>query len=151
LDSIVKVLEDAATMAFPLTVTSYEDLRRQKLVAGPSSVLIQVRFGSWIAACASAGVECGSTRSSYKGQWSDGEVLAYVTEYLDETKDVLAVFGLEASGKGLSGKGWRTADDYDRWARDQGAPSAATVRNRFGSWTEAKRLASLRGAVPRTN
>lgn len=120
---LLAVLRHAATMAFPLSPGGYNRLRRQGLVVGPQALTISRRFGSWEAACASAEVE-SDQRKARADRWSDTELLKYIRWFL--SGDVgLGTFGA-----------------YDQWARNNGAPSSATARVRFGTWSRAKRLAT---------
>lgn len=101
----------------------YDELVRDKRVDGPrASRVIQV-FGTWNEACAQAGVPSGlRPRRKYKSLWTDEEILAAVHRYL-----------LDPTSTG-SYSGW----DFWRRVNAPEAPSGQTLRNRFGSWTQAK-------------
>lgn len=117
-------LENAATMAFPLTAVAYDKLREGLLVTGPSSQLIALRFGTWARACEIAGVECGNApRESYTSPWTNGDLLGFVQDYLSTT------YAPSFNG-------------YQEWAHDtEGAPSGQTLRNRLGSWSQIRAIA----------
>ncbi len=110
----------AAELGEPLTASAYDTWQRGQDAASPA--LLIRRFGSWNEACARAGVATNKTRSTSR-RWSDDEVVAIVASYL--------------SSAGSAG----TFADYSEWAkRNDGAPSGATLRQRFG-WAEVKRRA----------
>jgi hypothetical protein len=120
---LIEILVEAHTQAFPLTVVAYEELRRRRQVVGPTSQTFGHRFGNWTAACAAAGVESGQRTRPYGREWSDREIVEFVREFFAaEQGESFAAFGV--------------------WAKENGAPSSATVRMRFGSWSKAKRLAA---------
>lgn len=116
-------------MAYPLSVTAYEKLREDVLVVGPSAQLIALRFSSWSRACEVAGVECGSApRGVYARSWSNRDLIAYVRDYMSTT------YNASFSG-------------YQEWAsKNEGAPSAQTIRNRLGPWVAVKEMALQRAA-----
>lgn len=123
-DDLILCLAQASTMAFPLSASAYDRLREDVLVSGPSAQLIALRFGSWARACEVAGVECGSApRDAYARSWSTRDLIAYVRDYMSTTYNA-----------SLSG--------YQQWAsKNEGAPSAQTIRNRLGPWVEVKQMA----------
>lgn len=111
----------AAELGEPLTATSYDHWQRGRDAASPALVIR--RFGSWNKACGRAGVATNKTRSTTR-RWSEQDIVAIVARYL--------------AAPGSTG----SFADYSDWARDQeGVPSGATLRQRFG-WSEAKRRAS---------
>lgn len=125
-EQILHVIRSAAVYEFPLTANAYAELVRVGEVKGPSLPRVTQRFGGWIAACERAGVEPGQTlRTAYESRWTDAELLAYVREYLVDSS-------------------WpNSAHRFDEWRRQVApeAPSFQTVRNRLGTWSNAKRLA----------
>lgn len=131
IEQMVAAIQEAATMAFPLTANDYQNCLSQRLFLGPSIVRIQQVFGSWLAACEAAGVEGGQPRrAGYSSRWRDDDLLAFVTSYLSE---------VESTG---------TFAGYDAWARGRDdAPSGQTLRNRLGSWIGIKKLALARLAT----
>ena len=123
-------LTTANTFEHPLTGKGYEELRRVGEVVGPSRPLLTRRFGSWSAACVFAGVESAEAiRDNYESNWTDSDILGFVREYLDDP--------------GFSGAYHR----YDAWRKEKApdAPSAPTIRIRFGPWSRVKQLAFRHG------
>ena len=120
---VIQSLQRAATYAHPLTGAAYDRLIEIGEIAGPSRQTVANVFGSWIEACDAAGIECGrSARVEYKRRWSKAEMLAYVRICQSEIGRV------------------PTAHGYDAWAKTyDGAPSAGTVRNNFGLWSNVTR------------
>jgi hypothetical protein len=131
-EDMLRCLEDAATMAFPLTAAAYDKLRGDFLVRGPSSESVVLRFGTWARACEIAGVECGrAPRDSYTRSWTNRELLEFVCDYVRSTY-------------------FPSFSGYEEWASmTEGAPSAQTLRNRLGPWSEIKTLATQVRAVGR--
>jgi DNA-binding CsgD family transcriptional regulator len=120
---LLKILVEASTMAFPLTVSAFEQLRRNHLVKGPTAQTFSNRFGNWSKACASAGVESGARKRRFGSQWSDREVVEFVRHF-------------------FAGENGESFSAYDAWAKLNGGPSSGTVAARFGSWSNAKRRAA---------
>lgn len=125
-EQILEAIRSAAIYEYPLTSSAYSELVRCGEVKGASLPRVNQRFGGWIAACELAGVEPGHTsRPAYESRWTDAELLAYVREYLVDPS-------------------WpSSAHRFDVWRRQVApdAPSFQTVRNRVGTWENAKRLA----------
>lgn len=122
--SAIAALKDAATMAYPLTIDSYSELRLSGLEAPSISVLYSI-FGSWLKGCAAAGVEAGrSTVSWNTDHHSDQEVLDFVQLHFDSTDGAAS----EAT--------------YEAWARESGAPPLGVVLTRFTAWSRLVRLLS---------
>ena len=90
--------------------------------------MIQV-FKTWRAALDEAGVPAMEPARSYQSAWTDEEILQAVAEYLADTSTTGAYSGWDP---------WRRATKAN-------APSAQTLRNRFGSWSEVKAQALSRG------
>jgi hypothetical protein len=116
-------LRTAATeLGEPLKVAAYDAWQRGRDAASPA--LLVRRFGSWNAACARAGIATNKTRSTSR-RWSEDAVLATVAAYLRSS--------------GSTG----TFTDYSAWARQHpDAPSGATLRQRYPSWSELKARAA---------
>ncbi len=110
----------AAELGEPLTAGAYDSWQRSHDAASPALVIR--RFGSWIEACTQAGLATNKTRSTSR-RWTDEEVVGIVAAYL--------------GSPGSTG----TYADYSEWARTQdGAPSGATLRQRF-PWAVLKERA----------
>ena len=122
-------------MAYPLSAASYDRLRQERLVRGPSAAWLANEYGGWIAACDSAGVEAGRAPGHASGsRWTDEDVLSELGRFLANNPTT------------------SSTETYDRWARNQEeSPSAGTIMSRFGSWTEAKRRALKRLSDDSTN
>lgn len=123
---IMTALSCAATFAYPLSAGAYEELLRSGEVSGPSAARIIQRYGNWSSACRLAGVEpTPPRRQHYQSKWTDDDLLGFVRDYL--------------AAPGSSG----TFYGYDDWRRGStaGAPSAALLRTRLGSWGDIKRKA----------
>lgn len=119
-ESIKESLREAAKQyGQPLTVVAYTRYAEGKPC--PTNLTVMNRFGSWRAACDAAGVE--SNRRNYRELMFDNQACA----------DALRKCAKDRDGTVPS----YTA--YDAWARKQSnrAPSGATIRKRFGSWSQA--------------
>lgn len=129
-EDICEALRQASVYEFPLTTTAYSQLLQVGQVDGPSVPRIGQRFGSWSAACAAAGVVAGDAPNrEYESKWSDEELLQVARAYLVDPNAPSSAHG------------------FNEWKRDNApdGPSAQTLRNRFGSWTEVKRRALAQG------
>jgi DNA-binding transcriptional ArsR family regulator len=124
-EQLLDALRIASTKSTPLTVTAYDTLVTQKQVEGPTGQVFYTRFGSWLEACEAAGVESGERlRDSYLRGWLNADLEALVVEFL---------FSIERDG---------SFGDFGSWLQERpDSPSAATVRNRLGTWNEMKRKA----------
>lgn len=125
-EDICEALRKAAIYEFPLTTTAYSELLQVGQISGPSVPRIGQRFGSWTVACEAAGVVAGDPwNREYESRWSDEDLLQIARAYL-----------LDPSAP-------NSAHRFDEWKRANApdGPSAQTLRNRFGSWTEVKRRA----------
>lgn len=99
--------------------------RGQDWPGPPTLAVIIARFGSWRAAVARAmGWPDPLPRVRRSDRVSEQDILEGVSDFLADPTQ---------TGGG--------SDSYDRWARTHGRVSISTVRNRFGTWTHAKRLA----------
>lgn len=127
---ICEALREASIYEFPLSAAAYSELLRVGQVTGPSVPLIGQRFGSWTNACAAAGVVAGTPwNREYESKWSDEDLLQLARRYM------------------LDPDAPSSAHRFDEWKRANApdGPSAQTLRNRFGSWTEVKRRALAEG------
>jgi hypothetical protein len=105
----------------PLSASAYDAYFAEHQLASRSRVV--QRWGSWNEACAAAGLTVNVTHSGYRSKWSEAVITEHVADYL-----------ADARRPSYAG--------YDAWQKStSGAPSAQTVRNRFGSWQAAKAAA----------
>lgn len=128
----IAALKTAATFCFPVTGVEYDSLLRQGMMAGPSRMRVIQVFGSWKAACAEAGVECGV------GVLAIGQTANWTTTELVES---VAAFLVDETFRGASYQ-------YDEWRdkhnHNNDIPSFGTVRKRLGpSWRDVRRQALL--------
>ena len=125
-DDCIGVLKEAATYAFPLTVLEYRRLIESNSISGPTLPIFFARFGSWIDACAAAGVETGIAQREYDSAWSDSDLVRIVRKFLWESKDT----------------SW-SIQSYDTWRANHESqmPSTGSLRNRLGTWSEIRVLA----------
>jgi len=121
-EEIVRVLQEAATLEFPLTVSAYTKLLEDGYLKGPSAARISQRFRSWQSACDLAGVEAGRrTRPLDISRWTNEDLYEAVILYLKLPQSTGA------------------AHDYDAWASGQDdVPSLGTLRNRLGPWNQVR-------------
>lgn len=100
----------------PLSANFYDQHRRAESV---TSIRILQRFGTWRQACSAAGVQAHEPVRTYSSRWSDDQLLSWVRSYLAASTSRPTYTGL------------------DDWLRQQSdAPSAQTIRNRYGTWTK---------------
>jgi hypothetical protein len=125
-DDCIKVLKEAATYAFPLTVLEYRRLIDSNSIIGPTLPIFSSRFGSWVDACAAAGVETGNAQREYDSAWSDSDLIRIVRQFLWESRDI----------------SW-SLQNYDSWrlSHESQMPSIGSLRNRLGTWSEIRVLA----------
>lgn len=125
-EQCLKSLQNAATYAFPLTVTKYRRLLNSGEIEGPTPPLYWQRFGSWVQACELAGVEYGETVREYNRTWNDTELITFARRFMHSRED----------GK------W-SLEKYEEWRRlpNIEGPSMALLRLRLGSWSEIRVLA----------
>lgn len=120
-DDLLNSLRQAASvLGEPLSQSKYKSWRKS-----PSASVIVARFTSWNRACRTAGVEPQEAKRSYEQQFDDDEILEWLRSYL------------------IAPRSAGTMSGYDEWRHRSGftAPSAATIRVRFGSWATAKSAA----------
>jgi len=130
---IISAIQDAALYEFPLTAKAYAELQAIGQINGPSLPRISQRFRFWATACEAAGVEHGApAREDYQSEWTDHDLLAYVSRYLWDGNYPNSVHG------------------YDQWRRSEHpeAPSFSTIRNRLGTWTIVKTRALEMDGLP---
>lgn len=127
-EDIVRALREAAFIqGDPMSKVAYDEY--VEAFGGPSGVLVAKRFGTWKKACQAAGLGVSTLPGNCNRRWGQGQLVDILLDYFNST-----------TARG-------TFDDYARWAsQESGRPSAPTVRNRFGSWTAAKRAALAAGA-----
>jgi hypothetical protein len=125
-ESCIRVLKDAATYAFPLTLLEYRKLVNSKTIEGPTLPIFVSRFGSWMEACRAAGVETGTPVREYDTNWSDTDLLLVVRRFMWETRDTA----------------W-SIDNYKKWRnkQDPKVASISILRLRLGPWSEIRVLA----------
>lgn len=105
----------------PVSMAAYN--RANADLDAPSDYTLVLRFGSWARACEAAGVRPGATPNrSYTATWSDAELREWVFRFFREV-------GLDPLP---------SMPAYTRWAGQQPgrAPSAITLRNRLGRWSD---------------
>lgn len=126
---ITESLRNAAIVqGEPMSKVAYDEYTA--VFGGPSGVLVSKRFGTWKGACTAAGLDVNSLPGNRNRRWGQGQLVDVLLDYFNS-----------ACARG-------SYDDYCRWARETtGMPSGPTVRNRFGSWTAAKRAALSAGAA----
>jgi hypothetical protein len=117
---LLEAIRQAATFEYPLTSDTFDELIKLGEIRSCSSIRIMQRFGLWKTACESAGVESRpSARQHYEQSWTQRELIEFVAIYLVSPN---------TSG---------TFADFSDWLRTKdGFPSAQTVRNRVGAWSE---------------
>lgn len=129
LDEIVRVARMPG--GAPLSSTFYD---RHRGVDLPGSVRVIQRFDTWSEACRQAGVtSVAAARSVYERRWTKDDLLDWVRTYLEEV-------GHSATYAGLSS-----------WLKErsaEGAPSAQTVRNNVGTWSDIVDLATMDRLAP---
>ena len=125
-EDCIEVLKEAATYAFPLTVLEYRRLIDSKSIIGPTLPIFYSRFGSWLDACAAAGVETGIAQREYDSAWSDSDLVRIVRQFLWESRET----------------SW-SIQNYDKWraSHESQMPSIGSLRNRLGTWSEIRVLA----------
>ena len=118
-EEILDAIRSAATMAFPLTHKDYTDLLAQRYFKGPSVPAIIIRFRSWRIACERAGVESGKTNRTLGSgsKFNEKDLLDSISRYIKQGRT-------------------NTFNDYEDWAKNNDAPSGATLRNRLGTWRD---------------
>jgi hypothetical protein len=117
----VKALRIAAKYSSPLSHKKYDELRFANKFEGPSAILLLKRYGTWLNACKTAGIEGGKAmRQEYVSKWTDRQLLDYLLKYLHD-----------AQIEKWSLNGFRI------WlVTIKNSPSIGMFRNRLGSWYE---------------
>lgn len=117
-ESIKGYMRDAAAQfGQPLTIAAYNKYADGKAV--PTNLTIMHRFGSWREACEAAGITSNEYRARRK---------VFTAELCAE-----ALRQCARDQDGVIPSYMR----YAKWAKGSDGPSAPTVRNRFGSWSQA--------------
>ncbi|GAA3538351.1 hypothetical protein AFL01nite_13300 [Aeromicrobium flavum] len=112
----LSALSEAATLAYPLSSGTYEELRSQGAFVGPGTGWFAHHFDSWAHACESAGVDGGSDKS--------GSFFYSDSELADSAKRFFREMGASGSSRA-----------YSEWVVHRpGHPSAGSIIRRFGSW-----------------
>ena len=108
----------------PLSAPFYDGHRKPGAIG---SVRAMQRFQTWSAACTAAGVQHRVTTRDYNRQWTEEDLLEWVRRYVAEA---------EATASYRKFSGWLGEH------REEGAPSAQTVRNYLGKWVDVVRAAT---------
>jgi hypothetical protein len=116
---ILKALGAASSGRSTLTTAEYIAARDAGDIQGPTVTVIIHRFGTWVNALER--VNLTASRKSGRGR--------SITKK-KALEDLARFYG--RNGTGFS------AAHYERWAKKNGAASQGTIRNIFGSWSEAK-------------
>lgn len=119
-DTIKEYLRNAASeCGQPLTIAAYNRFADGKNY--PTNLTIMHRFGSWHAACEAAGVGANQQRAR--------------KQVFDRESCIQALQQCSQDDNGVLPSYMR----YHKWVNEQDGllPSAPTIRNRIGSWTEA--------------
>jgi DNA-binding CsgD family transcriptional regulator len=125
-DQCLASLRNAATYAFPITVTKYKKLLESGEIDGPTMALFFQRFGSWVKACQLAGVEYGDAQREYDRTWNNTELITFVRRFMH--------FRLDGKWSPQKYEEWRRLPTVD-------GPSLPLLRLRFGLWSEIRVLA----------
>lgn len=117
--TMLKAIETAAAGSSRITVMDYEAARKAGRINGPTVAVVIHRFGSWVAAIGRLGLT--ASRVSGRGRSiTKAKALSDLVSYFDR------------AGARV------TAANYERWAGKNSAASLGTIRNIFGTWSEAK-------------
>ena len=109
-----------------LSYARYNQLVRDGIVEGPSSVRVLQVFGSWADAAEQAGVPAGKKPNrAFTSAWTDEEILSDVRRYLADPSTRGSFAGWNA---------WKKVNAPQ-------APSGAMILNRLGNWSEIKAMA----------
>jgi hypothetical protein len=126
-DLLTAVRNAASAVGEPLTAVRYSEWAEQQAHdRAPSQPTIFNRFGSWVAACAAAGVRPGdASRPTYTRTWTSEGCLEVLRKWLDTQPATTSVAAYEATRA-------RSVDDM---------PSSPTIRNRLGGWASSQQAA----------
>ena len=106
-----------------LSYARYNQLVRDEIVEGPSSVRVLQVFGSWADAAERAGVPAGKRPNrTFTSAWTDEEILNDVRRYLADQSTRGSFAGWNA---------WKKVNAPQ-------APSGAMILNRLGNWSDIK-------------
>lgn len=117
--AMLKAIQEAAAGKKLVTVLDYQAARKAGRIDGPTVAVIIHRFGSWVVAVNRVGLT--ASRVSGRGR--------SITK-AKALNDLASFFNRDGARV--------TAANYERWAGKNGAASLGTIRNIFGSWSEAK-------------
>lgn len=124
-DQVVEIIQKAATYYFPLKTSDYEYLLKIGELQGPSVPFIYNKIGLWNELCIEAGVEpAPSMKKEYVSLWNEDEVVSFLQRFIQEEEST-------------------SIDNYRDWRGKQvdHVPSGELIRNEFGSWSIARRVA----------
>jgi len=123
---VLDAIRVAAAISTPLSKITYDRIRNEHQIDGPSAVRILQRFHTWNDACSQAGVEPGHvTREVYTRKWTAEEMIIQLSEFMRNSSTA----SLQA---------------YNAWSSTrEGAPNGQTIRNECGTWSECCQLALL--------
>jgi hypothetical protein len=122
---VVEIIQKAATYYFPLKTSDYEYLLKIGELQGPSVPFIYNKIGLWNELCIEAGVEpAPSMKKEYVSLWNEDEVVSFLQRFIQEEEST-------------------SIDNYRDWRGKQvdHVPSGELIRNEFGSWSIARRVA----------
>lgn len=125
-----EVLKEAAKVCGePLTLPAYH--RAAPTHSWPAALTITQRFGTWEAACKSAGVKVNPSTGPRKGSISIDQCLKALRIC---RADLIASNDIPPGGE-------PSYERYVKWARANGQPSGPTVRAKVGPWSKALEMA----------
>jgi len=108
-----------------LTLSAYDDFASRQQVTPepwPTHQTVMKRFGSWLEAVDAAGLDSARRFRTYSREFPAQRCREFLDRYVQ--------FALQSGER-------PSLDRYIAWAKTNGGPSAATVRNRLGSWGDA--------------
>ena len=123
---VLDAIRAAAAISTPLSYATYDRIRNECPIDGPSAVRVLQRFRTWNEACSKAGVEPGHLpREVYARKWTAEEMIIQLAEFMRNSTTA-------------------SHEAYNAWSRThEGAPNGQTIRNECGTWSECCQLALL--------
>ena len=123
---VLDAIRVAAAISTPLSYATYDRLRIEHPIDGPSAIRVLQRFRTWNEACSKAGVEPGHLpREVYARKWTAEEMIIQLAEFMRNSSTA-------------------SHEAYNAWSRThEGAPNGQTIRNECGTWSECCQLALL--------
>jgi hypothetical protein len=123
---VLDAMRAAAVISMPLSYATYDRIRNEYPIDGPSAIRILQRFRTWNEACSQAGVEPGHLpREIYTRKWTAEEMIIHLGEFMRNSSTA-------------------SHQAYNAWSRThEGAPNGQTIRNECGTWSECCQLALL--------